>query len=115
MNPIVKIVQPSGILDGASTNQLRREISDIVENGAAIVLIDFQDVTFINSSALGALVSMLKLVRSAGAELFLCSLTEQVKLMFNLTKMNRVFQTFASRDEFEQKVRGEVRSQDSVV
>ena len=115
MNSIVKIVRPSGILDGSSTNQLRREISDIVENGATIVLVDFQDVTFINSSALGALVSTLKLVRSAGAELFLCSLTEQVKLMFNLTKMNRVFQSFASRDEFEQKVRGEVKSQDSAV
>jgi anti-anti-sigma factor len=115
MNSIVKVVQPSGILDGASTNQLRREISDFVENGATIVLVDFQDVTFINSSALGALVSTLKLVRSAGAELFICSLTEQVKLIFNLTKMNRVFKSFASRDEFEQKVRGEVRSQDSAV
>jgi anti-anti-sigma factor len=115
MNSIVKIVQPSGILDGASTNQLRREISDVVENGADIVLIDFQDVTFINSSALGALVSTLKIVRSAGAELFICSLTEQVTMMFNLTKMNRVFKTFASRDEFEQKVREGVRSQESGV
>lgn len=115
MNSIVKVVQPSGILDSASTNQLRREISDIVENGANIVLVDFQDVTFINSSALGALVSTLKLVRSADAELFLCSLTEQVKMMFNLTKMNRVFKTFANRDEFEQKVRGQVRSHDSAV
>jgi anti-anti-sigma factor len=115
MNPIVKIVQPSGILDGASTNQLRREISDVVENGADIVLVDFQDVTFINSSALGALVATLKTVRSAGAELFLCSLTEQVTMMFNLTKMNRVFKTFASRDEFEQKVREGVRNQESGV
>ncbi|WP_349262702.1 STAS domain-containing protein [Allocoleopsis sp.] len=115
MSSILKIVQPSGILDGVSSNKLRREVIDIVENGANIVLVDFQDVTFINSAALGALVSMLKLVRSAGAELFLCSLTEQVNIMFNLTKMNRVFKTFASRDEFEQKVRGEVRSQDSAV
>lgn len=110
MNSTVKIVQPSGILDGVSTNQLRREVSDVVENGASIVLVDFQNVTFINSSALGALVSTLKLVRSAGAELFICSLTEQVKMMFELTKMNRVFKTFASRAEFEQKVGEEARS-----
>jgi hypothetical protein len=31
MNSIVKVVQPSGILDSVSINQLRREISDIVE------------------------------------------------------------------------------------
>lgn len=104
MSSIVKIIQPSGILDAVSTKELRREVSDILANGANIILVDFQDVTFINSSALGALVSTLKLVRSAGAELFICSLTEQVKMMFELTKMNRIFKSFASRDEFEQKI-----------
>ena len=104
MNSIVKIVQPSGILDGTTVNQLRREISDVLEKGADIVLVDFQDVTFMNSSGLGALVSTLKAVRSAGAELFICSATEQVKMIFQLTKMDRVFKTFVDRDEFEQKV-----------
>ncbi|HEY9665924.1 MAG TPA: STAS domain-containing protein [Coleofasciculaceae cyanobacterium] len=110
MNSIVKVIQPSGILDAVSTNQLRREVSDVVESGANIILVDFQDVTFINSSALGALVSTLKLVRSAGSELFICSLTEQVKMMFELTKMNRVFKTFASLDEFEQNLGEQVSS-----
>ena len=104
MDSIVKVVQPSGILDGITVNSLRREISDIVEGGANIVLVDFQDVTFMNSSGLGALVSTLKVVRSAGAELFLCSLSDQVKIIFELTKMDRVFKTLANRDEFEQKV-----------
>jgi anti-anti-sigma factor len=104
MSSTVKIIQPSGILDGANVNQLRREVSEIVEMGADIVLIDFQDVTFMNSSGLGALVSILKAVRSAGAELFICSLSEQVKMIFQLTKMDRVFKIFVNQDEFEQKV-----------
>jgi anti-anti-sigma factor len=57
-----------------------------------------------NSSGLGALVSILKAVRSTGAELFICSLSEQVKMIFQLTKMDRVFKIFANQDEFEQKV-----------
>jgi anti-anti-sigma factor len=104
MSSTVKIIQPSGILDSATVNQLRREVSEIVEMGADIVLVDFQDVTFMNSSGLGALVSILKVVRSAGAELFICSLSEQVKMIFQLTKMDRVFKIFANQDEFEQKV-----------
>jgi anti-anti-sigma factor len=104
MSSTVKIIQPSGILDGANVNQLRREVIEIVEMGADIVLIDFQDVTFMNSSGLGALVSILKAVRSAGAELFICSLSEQVKMIFKLTKMDRVFKIFVNQDEFEQKV-----------
>lgn len=104
MSSTVKILHPSGILDSMSANQLRREVNDIVENGADIILVDLQDVTFMNSSGLGGLVSALKGVRSAGSELFLCSLNDQVQMIFELTKMNRVFKTFANRDEFEQEV-----------
>lgn len=104
MSSIVKIVQPSGILDGVRTNELRRKISNVVESGADIVLVDFQDVTFMNSSGLGVLVAIRKGVCSAGGELILCSLNEQVKMVFELTKMNRLFKVFANRDEFEQKV-----------
>ncbi len=105
MSSIVKIVQPSGILDGLNANQLRRDISDLVENGANIVLVDFQDITFMNSAGLGALVSILKKVRSQGAELFICSLNEQVKMIFELTKMELIFKPFASRNEVEQAVK----------
>lgn len=105
MSSIVKIVQPSGILDGLNANQLRRDISDLVENGANIVLVDFQDITFMNSAGLGALVSILKKVRSQGAELFICSLNEQVKMIFELTKMDLIFKPFASRNEVEQAVK----------
>ncbi len=104
MNSSMKVIQPSGILDGVAVNGLRREITDIVEGGTNIVLVDFQDVTFMNSSGLGALVSTLRVVRSAGAELFLCSLSEQVRMIFELTKMDRVFKMFDSRNEFEEKV-----------
>jgi anti-anti-sigma factor len=104
MSSVVKIIQPSGILDGISANQLRREINDVVETGADIVLVDFQDITFMNSTGLGALVSTLRSVRSAGGELFICSLNEQVQMIFQLTKMDRVFKTFTNRDDFEQKV-----------
>lgn len=104
MNFIVKIVHPSGILNGVSTNKLRREISDVIDKGADIVLVDFQDVTFMNSSGLGVLISTLRVVQAGGNQLFICSLNEQVKMIFELTKMNCVFKTFANREEFEQKV-----------
>lgn len=104
MSSNVKIVQPSGILDGIRANQLRRDISDIVANGADIVLIDLKDVKFIDSSGLGALVSVMKTVRTNGGKLFVCSLNDQVKMVFELTKMDRVFEKFADQDEFNRKI-----------
>ncbi len=100
MNPIVKVIEPSGILDGIRGNELRREVSDIVNMRADIVLIDLKDVKFIDSSGLGALVSVMKTVRTTGGKLFICSMNDQVRMLFELTKMDRIFDKFSDRDEF---------------
>jgi anti-sigma B factor antagonist len=57
-----------------------------------------------NSSGIGALVATLKAVRASGAILCICSLSSQVKMIFNLTKMDQVFKPFENRQEFEQKI-----------
>ncbi len=100
MDTNVKVLEPSGILDGIRGNQLRREISDIVANGVEIVLIDLKEVKFIDSSGLGALVSSMQMVRNANGKLFLCSASDQVKMLFQLTKMDRLFQTFNDKADF---------------
>jgi anti-anti-sigma factor len=104
MSSIVKVLQPSGILNGISANQLRRDMSDLVGSGVDIVLIDLQDVTFIDSSGLGALVAMMKMVQTAGGKLFVCSINEQVRMLFELTRMEKVFERFADRDEFNRQI-----------
>lgn len=103
MSPVVKVLQPSGILDGNKGNQLRREIGDVVETGADIVLIDLENITFMDSSGLGTLVSALKTVRNGGGEMFVCSVNEQVKMLFELTRMDRVLKPFANREAFNKE------------
>ena len=103
MSSVIQVVQPSGILDGTQSEQFRQEIRDSLAQDTEIVLVDFKDVTFMDSSGLGSLVLSLKSVRAAGAQLMVCSLNEQIKLLFELTSMDRVFEIFASRQEFEQK------------
>lgn len=104
MDVNLKIIQPSGILDGTKVHHIRQEINSIINAGAAIVLIDLANVTFMDSSGLGALVIALKAVRTAGGKLFLCSVNDQVKLLFELTSMDRVFEVFPNRAEFEKAV-----------
>ena len=101
MSKNFQIIQPEGILDSIQANSLRRDIVDLIENGVKLILIDLQDITFMNSSGMGALVATLKTVKAAGGELALCSLTEQVKIIFELSKMNRIFQVFEDRQAFE--------------
>lgn len=99
-----EVVQPSGILDGTKANQFNQEINDMVAQNAKIILIDFQEVTFMDSSGLGSLVKSLKTVRAAGGELFVCSVNNEIKMLFELTSMDRVFEVFADRQDFENKL-----------
>jgi anti-sigma B factor antagonist len=104
MSPVVKIIQPSGILDSTNAAPFRQQIIDLVEAGADLVLIDFQDVIFMDSSGLGALVLALKTVRSTGSKLLICSINEQVKMLFELTSMDRVFEIYENREQFTKEL-----------
>ncbi|MEH2114373.1 STAS domain-containing protein [Nostoc sp.] len=104
MNLSVKILELSGILDGIRGNELRREVSNILENGADVLLLDMKEVKFIDSSGLGALVSAMQMVRAANGKLFVCSISDQVRMLFELTKMDRIFKTFADQDDFNRQV-----------
>jgi anti-anti-sigma factor len=61
------------------------------------VLLDLQNVEFLDSQGLSALLSVLKLASAHQSKLFLCSLQESVRLLFDITKMDRVFTIFADR------------------
>ncbi|MFN6569235.1 STAS domain-containing protein [Dendronalium sp. ChiSLP03b] len=104
MSESVTVLELSGILDGIRGNELRREVSAIVANGSDILLIDMKEVKFIDSSGLGALVSAMQIVRNANGKLFVCSISDQVRMLFELTKMDRIFQTFTDQDEFNRQV-----------
>lgn len=103
MNPTIKIIAPQGILDGTKASDFRSQIDRSVTEGAKVILVDFSDVTFMDSSGLGALVLALKTIRGAGLKMFLCSINEQVKMLFELTSMDRVFEILTDKEEFEQK------------
>ena len=104
MTKKIEVIQPSGIIDGISGNELRQQAIELANKDINIILIDCQDITFMNSAGIGALVAALKAVRNAGGELYICSLNNQVEMIFQMTKMNRIFRIFTNREECEAEV-----------
>ena len=100
----LKVIAPSDRLDINTSDAFRRQITDVMSTGAKIILIDCQAVTFMDSSGLSALVMALKSAREIGGRLSICSVNDQVQMLFRLTGMERVFEMFADRAEFEQAV-----------
>jgi anti-sigma B factor antagonist len=100
----VKIWQPMGVLDASISDSFRQEINNFIETDAEIILIDFTQVNFMDSSGLGSVVLALKNVKSVGKKLYICSINEQIKMLFQLTNMERVFAIYKNQDEFKEKI-----------
>jgi anti-anti-sigma factor len=98
----VKVIQLSGMLGSSQSQDFREKINEIIEKESStkIVLVDFKDVTFMDSSGLGALVLAFKDLRAANRNLVLCSINEQVRILCELTGMDKVFEIFPSQEEF---------------
>ncbi len=101
MDTTLQVLAPTGILDGTKSADIRGQVNSALAGGATTLLMDLKDVTFVDSSGLGTLVSVLKKVRSQDCEMYVCSINPQVKMLFELTSMDRVFEIFEDRAAFE--------------
>lgn len=103
MHPKVITIQPHDILDGTTGTTFRQDVTAAIDDSADIVLIDCQNIKFMDSSGLGALVLALKAVRAADRKLVLCSLNKQVQTLFQLTEIAQIFEIYEDRHHFEQR------------
>ena len=87
----VLIVEVEGQLIVGNRQELKATIQQALDNGERKLLVDFAKTGYIDSSGLGALVSISKKVREQGAELRLSGLNEDLRSLFELTKLDTLF------------------------
>ncbi|WP_305041921.1 STAS domain-containing protein [Geoalkalibacter sp.] len=86
-------------LDAHNSGELKSQMLSLFEEGKNHIIIDLQEVRFVDSSGLGALVSGFKNASARNGNLKLCGLQPQVKSMFELTRLHRVFEIFSGIEE----------------
>jgi len=88
----VTIVDLSGrITLGEGSTMLRDIVRDMIAKGNNKILLNLGDVTYIDSSGIGELVSAFTTVRNGGGELKLLNLTKKVHDLLQITKLYTVF------------------------
>jgi anti-sigma B factor antagonist len=100
----ILIIQTAGSVDIINSETLRQEVIKAIEQGTQHLLIDCQNLTFLDSSGLSVMVMALKRAREANIRMALCAVGEQAMLLFQLTGMTKVFEIFEDRAAFEQAV-----------
>src|SRR4051812_42021841 len=85
------IVRVEGQLIVGNRQELKQLVLDQVDNGERKFLIDFGQTGYIDSSGLGLLVSLSKKVRERGGDVRLANLNDDLRTLFKLTKLDRLF------------------------
>jgi len=86
-------------LDAHNSEELKTELNRLFAGGSKELIVDLKDVRFIDSSGLGVLVSGFKNASSRQGSIKLSGLQTQVKSMFELTRLHRVFDIFQTVDD----------------
>jgi anti-sigma B factor antagonist len=99
-DPKVHYLFMEGDLIGDEAGPMLAEmVSDSVEEGIKVLVIDLEKVRYISSSGLGLLITLLTKMKNAGGELFLTAPSEHVKKLLIITKLNGIFKVLDSVDE----------------
>lgn len=92
-------------LDAGVAQSFKSKMSELVEAGHADIVIDLSKVTLIDSSGLGVLVSIMKKIGEKG-EIRLCGLRDNIKSLFQLTRLDKVFAIYHSQAEAVESFNG---------
>lgn len=96
----VSVVDVSGrITLGEGSSALRDSLREMVGKGQKKILLNLGDVTYIDSSGIGELVSGFTTVANQGGQLKLLKLTKRVKDLLQITKLYTVFEVHEDEAE----------------
>src|SRR5215213_7556097 len=79
------------ILDEQNIQLIGEQLFELVDDmGKRKLLLNFANVEYLSSAALGKLITLNKKVRSSGGQLALCNIKPEIKEVFSITKLDKV-------------------------
>ena len=93
------VVAVGGEIDVYTAPKLREAIVTAIDAGHTRLIIDVENVAFLDSTGLGVLVGALKRVRADGGSLDIVCTHERILKIFGITGLDKVFGLHASIDE----------------
>lgn len=93
------IISCKGRGDMSAVPGLKAEIKKLLTSGEKFFVIDMSAVDFVDSSFLGALVTILRSVNKDGGDIKIADLPPQIRSIFELTRLHRLFKIYNSAEE----------------
>ena len=81
----------SGEVDIYTSKSFKEELNNIVDSTKLDLVIDFKDLSYIDSTGLGILVGALKKVKQNNKEVYITNIKDSIKKLFVITGLDKLF------------------------
>lgn len=95
----VTIFEVRGRIDSNTANVFGEKLISVLKSGSARLIVDLRNIIYISSSGFRALLVAGKMAQESSGILALCSLSPEVKRLFDLGEFTDLFQIYSSREE----------------
>ncbi len=95
----IKICYAEGDIDINTSPQVKKAFDKLIHAKSGKVLINLQKVEYIDSSGLATLVEILKNVKNSDGKLKLSNLSNKVRSLFEITKLEKLFDIMDTEEE----------------
>lgn len=80
------------ILDEQNIQKIGEDLFSLVDElGRKKILLNFSNVEYLSSAALGKFITLNKKVNTAGGKLVMCNITDDIYEVFEITRLNKLF------------------------
>jgi anti-sigma B factor antagonist len=98
MDDVTVVMMPMEELDASNSDDFKREVAPLLESTTKLVF-DLGRLRFVDSSGLGAFISCLRKANARGGDVKICSMSKQVRTVFELVRMHRIFDIYGTKEE----------------
>lgn len=88
-----------GEIDINSSPGIKKSFDKLIAKKEPKVVVNFSKVSYVDSSGLATLVEVLKNMRTYGGRLRLTNLSPKIKSLFEITKLDKLFEILAEEEE----------------
>ena len=97
-NGVTVATIPVEALDAGNADEFKRDVGPVLQSSTQVVL-DLSRLRFVDSSGLGAMLSCLRQLTAKHGDLKLCGMSKQVRTLFEVVRMHRIFDIYTSPEE----------------
>ncbi|MFH1675783.1 MAG: STAS domain-containing protein [bacterium] len=88
-----------GDFDNMTAGRTKDDIKALIRAGNKDIIVDLAGVKYIDSAGMGTLISVLKATRESGGNMRVTSPSTQVRMVLELTRLNKVFEIYDTVDD----------------